>query len=168
MGRSTSDQIKLPKSPSSLALNTSKDGASTASLGDLFQCLIPLVAEKFFLEIRLNPAYFNLKPLLLVYHRKPALEDFCHYNPFKYYQKATRFPCSCLPLQDEQAQLPQPLLIREMFQPSDYFHGPSQTHWSTSHWAAMQKNTSSMPFHLGSTTSRVQTAELIQITTNVF
>ncbi|KAK4813670.1 hypothetical protein QYF61_017637, partial [Mycteria americana] len=36
------DQGLLLKAPSSLALNTSRDGASTASLGNLFQCLTTL------------------------------------------------------------------------------------------------------------------------------
>ena len=36
------------KAPSNLALNTSRDGASTASLGNLFQCLTTLTVKKFF------------------------------------------------------------------------------------------------------------------------
>ena len=35
MGRDTSHQTRLLKAPSSLAMKTSRDGASTASLGSL-------------------------------------------------------------------------------------------------------------------------------------
>ena len=36
------NQIRLPRTPSNLALNTTKDEASTTSLGNLFQCLATL------------------------------------------------------------------------------------------------------------------------------
>jgi len=41
MGRDTFHQTRLLKAPSSLALNTSREGAATASLGNLCQCLTP-------------------------------------------------------------------------------------------------------------------------------
>ena len=54
MGRATTQQIRLPKAPSNLALNASRDGASTASLGSQVSskqvshgcCLAPLVENK--------------------------------------------------------------------------------------------------------------------------
>jgi len=42
----TNQQTRLPRATSSLALNASRDGASTASLGNLFQCVITLCVEK--------------------------------------------------------------------------------------------------------------------------
>ena len=38
MCRVAKHQTRLPRATSSLALNASRDGASTASLGNLFQC----------------------------------------------------------------------------------------------------------------------------------
>jgi len=38
MCRVTNHQTRLPRATSSLALNASGDGASTTSLGNLFQC----------------------------------------------------------------------------------------------------------------------------------
>jgi len=40
MGKDTFHYTRLLKAPSNLALNTSMEGASTASLGNLFQCLV--------------------------------------------------------------------------------------------------------------------------------
>ena len=54
------------KHPSNLALNTSSDGASTTSLGNLFQCLTTLPVQNFFLTSNLNLPSFSLKPLCLV------------------------------------------------------------------------------------------------------
>ena len=54
------------KHPSNLALNTSRQGASTASLGNLFQCLTTLPVKNFFLTSNLNLPSFSLKPLRLV------------------------------------------------------------------------------------------------------
>ena len=66
MGRDTSHQNRLLKALSSLASNTCRDGASTASLGNLFQCLSTLIGKNFFLISNLNPPSFSLKPLTLV------------------------------------------------------------------------------------------------------
>ena len=48
MGREATHQTRLLKTPSNLALNTSRDGASTASLGSLCQCLTTLRVKNFF------------------------------------------------------------------------------------------------------------------------
>jgi len=37
VGRAATHQLRLPSAPSNLAMNASGDGASTASLGSLFQ-----------------------------------------------------------------------------------------------------------------------------------
>jgi len=44
MCRVANQQPRLPRATSSLALNACRDGASTASLGNLFQCVISLWA----------------------------------------------------------------------------------------------------------------------------
>ena len=44
--RVTNHQTRLPRATSSLALNASRDGASTTSLGNLFQCVTTLWVEK--------------------------------------------------------------------------------------------------------------------------
>ena len=54
MGRNTNHQTRLPRATSSLALNASRDGASTASLGNLFQCVTTLCVKNFLLISNLN------------------------------------------------------------------------------------------------------------------
>jgi len=46
MCRVANHQTRLPRATSSLAFNASRDGASTASLGNLFQCVTTLCVEK--------------------------------------------------------------------------------------------------------------------------
>jgi len=66
-----------------MALNTCREGASTASLGNLFQCFTALIVNNFFLISSLNLPSFSLKPLLpvlslhaLVKSPSPALNPF--------------------------------------------------------------------------------------------
>jgi len=66
MGRDTFHYARLLKASSKLDMNTAKDGASTVSLGNLFQCLTTLIVKNFFLRSNLNLPTFSLKPLLLV------------------------------------------------------------------------------------------------------
>ena len=49
MCRVVNHQTRLPRATSSLALNASRDGASTTSLGNLFQCVTTLCVKNFFL-----------------------------------------------------------------------------------------------------------------------
>jgi len=49
MGRDTFHQTRLPKAPSNLALNTAREGAATASLGNLGQGLTTLKAKNFYI-----------------------------------------------------------------------------------------------------------------------
>jgi len=58
--------IRLPKALSRLALNVSRGGASTTSLGNLFQCLTTLTVEDFFLMSNLNLPFLPLKPFPLI------------------------------------------------------------------------------------------------------
>ena len=45
VGRVAIHEIRLPGAPANLVLNTSRDGAPTALLGNLFQCLTALGTE---------------------------------------------------------------------------------------------------------------------------
>lgn len=65
MGRDTFKQTRLLKAPTSLAFNSCRNAAFTASLGNLFQCLTALVIKNFFLMYNLNLHSFNLKWLPL-------------------------------------------------------------------------------------------------------
>ena len=57
---------KLPRATSSLALNASRDGASTTSLGNLFQCVTILCVKNFLLISDLKLPCLSLRPFLLV------------------------------------------------------------------------------------------------------
>ena len=50
MCRVANHQTRLPRATSSLALNASRDGASTTSLGNLFQCVTTLCVKNFLLR----------------------------------------------------------------------------------------------------------------------
>jgi len=54
-------QPRLPRATSSLALNASRDGASTTSLGNLFQCVTTPWVKNFFLISNLNLPCLSLK-----------------------------------------------------------------------------------------------------------
>ena len=64
--RVTNQQPRLPRATSSLALNVSRDGASTASLDNLFQCFTTLWVKNLLLISDLNLPCLSLKPLPLV------------------------------------------------------------------------------------------------------
>ena len=64
--RDTFHLIGLLKALSNLALNISREEASTTSLGNLFQCLTTFMVKNFFLIFSLNLPFFTLKPLALV------------------------------------------------------------------------------------------------------
>ena len=66
MGRHMFHQTRLLKAPSSLALNTAREGAATTFLGNLGQGLTALTVKNFFLISSLNLPSFSLKPLPLV------------------------------------------------------------------------------------------------------
>jgi len=66
MGRDTFHSTRLLKALSKLALKTSREGASTAYVGSLLQCLIALIGKNFFLTSNPNLLSFTLNPLPLV------------------------------------------------------------------------------------------------------
>ena len=99
MCRVTNHQTRLSRATSSLALNASRDGASTASLSNLFRYVTTFHVENFLLISYLNLPCLRLKPLplvlslsTLVNSRSPS----CLYAPFKYWKAAVRSPQSLL------------------------------------------------------------------------
>jgi len=112
--------------PSNLALNTARQGAATASLGNLFQCLTTLTVKNFFLISNLKLPSFSLKPftLALSLHtlvKSPSPSLLCPLQVLEGCYKVSPEPAL---LQAEQPQLPQPVLIAEGLQPSDHLRGP--------------------------------------------
>jgi len=63
VGRDIFHQTRLLRAPSNLAFNTAREGAATASLGNLCQCLTTLRVKNFFLISNLNLPSFSLKTL---------------------------------------------------------------------------------------------------------
>ncbi|KAK4806915.1 hypothetical protein QYF61_012636 [Mycteria americana] len=103
------ERLKLLKAPSNLTLNTSNDGASTNSLGNLFQCPTTLIIKKILPYVQSKPTFFQFKTLAPC----PVTTGL-----------AIRSPQSLLFSRLEQPQLSQPFFIGEVFQPSDHFCGP--------------------------------------------
>ena len=66
MCRVANHQTRLPRATSSLALNASRDGASTTSLGNLIECVTTLYVKNFLSVSNLNLPCLSLKPFLLV------------------------------------------------------------------------------------------------------
>jgi len=87
MGRDTFHQTRLLRAPSSLAFNTAREGAATASLGNLGQGLTILTLKNFFLMSNLNLPSFGLKPLphvLSLYGLLKSPSAAFLYTPFNY------------------------------------------------------------------------------------
>ena len=97
IGRDTSFQTRLLTVPSSLALNVYREGASTASLGNLLQCLTTLTVKNFFLISSLNWPSSSLKPFPLILFLCVLLKSpspgflWAH---FRYWKAAIRSPRS--------------------------------------------------------------------------
>ena len=81
MGRVTSHYTRLPRATASLALSASRDGASTTSLGNLFQCITTPWVKKSLLISNLNLPCLSFKPFPLV------LSLSTHVNSHFYSQK---------------------------------------------------------------------------------
>jgi len=58
----TFHQPRVLKAPSNLALNAAREGAATASLGNLGQGLLTFTVKNFFLISNLNLSSYSLKP----------------------------------------------------------------------------------------------------------
>jgi len=75
-------------------LNASRDGASTASLGNLFQCVTTLCVKNFLLISKLNLPYLSLKPFPLVLSLPILINSHtssCLYTPFKYWKYVEKY-----------------------------------------------------------------------------
>jgi len=121
-GKAATHQLKaggLSRAPSNMTLNVSRDGALTASLGSLCQCLTILWVKNFFPTSNLNFSYFSLKPFSLVLslsnHVKSSLQVLGCFNEFSSEPSL---------LQAKQAQLPQPFFTGEMLLTPDHLPGP--------------------------------------------
>ena len=80
-------QTRLPRATSSVALNASRDGASTTSSGKLFQGATTLCVKNFLLISNLNLPCLSLKPFPLVLSLSTVVNSHspsCLYAPFEY------------------------------------------------------------------------------------
>jgi len=75
MCRVANQQTRLPRATSSLALNASRDAASTGSLGYLFQCITTVWVKNFLLISNLNLPCLTLKPFPLVLSLPTLVND---------------------------------------------------------------------------------------------
>ena len=62
------------QSPVSLTLKVFRDGASTISLGNMFQCLTTIILKHFFLISNLDPFSFSLKAFPLALSQQALLK----------------------------------------------------------------------------------------------
>ena len=95
MCRVANHQTKLP----SRALNASRDGASTTSLGKLLQCVTTLCVKNFLQISNLNYPCLSLRPFSFVLSLSNLVNwctTSCLYVPFKYWKAAMRFHWSFL------------------------------------------------------------------------
>ena len=134
MGRDTFHYTRLLKARSNLALNIAREGAATASLGNLCQGLTALTVQNFFLVSSLNLPSFSLKSFPLV----PSLHALVK-SPSPALLQALQVLEGCYKvclqpslLWTEQPQLSLPVLIGEVLQPSDHFCGPLWTRCNSS------------------------------------
>lgn len=99
MGKDAFHQTELPKVPSNLSLITSGDGASTASLGSLFQCLSILIGHNSFFVSNLSLSGSSLKqvyPNLSLHSLIESLSPSLLKSPFKYWKDTIMSPQSFL------------------------------------------------------------------------
>jgi len=125
MGRDSFHQTKFLKPPSTMVLNTAREGVATASLDNLGQCLTILTVKNFFLLSNLNLSSFSFKPLPLVLSLQAIVRS---PSPTLSQTPSGTGSCSKVSpqpslLQAEQPQLSQPFLTAEGFHPSGYCCG---------------------------------------------
>ena len=75
MNRDAYNYIKLLRALSSLAWNVFRDGASTITLGNLFQCLITLIIKDYFLISSPNIPSLIVKTFPLSLSQKSLLKS---------------------------------------------------------------------------------------------
>jgi len=111
MGRDPFHQTRLLEAPFNLTLNTSREGAATASLGN--QGLTTLIVKNFFLRSDPNLPSFSLKPLPLILSLYFLIK-----SPSPSFSPEPALLCA------KQPRLPQPVLTGEVLQPSHNLRGP--------------------------------------------
>jgi len=127
MSRDIFNLTRLLRALPNLALNVSRDGASTTSSANLCQGFTTLIVKNIFLISSLNPPYFSLKPLPLDLLQRALLKSL---SP-SFLQPHFQVPEGCSKVSPEPALLQagqsqlshQHFLIAEVFQPSDHFCG---------------------------------------------
>ena len=128
MNRGMHSYIRLPRAWSNLTLKVSREGASTTSLSNLFQCLTTLTVKDFFLISNLYLPSLSLKPFPLVLLPHTLLKSLSpsFFWPPLYILKG-HFPVTSEPslFHTAQPQLSQPVLTGEVFHPLVYFCDPS-------------------------------------------
>ena len=78
-------------------LNASRDGASTTSLANLFQCITTLFVKNFLLTSNLNLPYLSLRPFSFVLSLSTFINSHspsCLNTPFTYWKDTMRSPWS--------------------------------------------------------------------------
>ena len=123
MGRAATHQIRLPRNPTSLVLNASRDATFTASLGSLCLCPITLVVKNLFLTYSLNLFSFESVspcPITINMHKKSVpLLPASFFQVLEDYNEVSPEPSL---LQVKQSQLP--FIIGEVLQHPDYLCTP--------------------------------------------
>jgi len=122
MCRVANQQPRLPRATSSLAMNASRDGASTASLGNLFSASPPS-GEKTSPNIQPKPPLSQFKtipPCPITIHPRKQPFPFLFISSLQVLEGHNGVPPEPSLLQAKQAQFPQPFFIGEVLQPSIY------------------------------------------------
>jgi len=126
MVRDPFHQPRVLQAPSNLALSTAREGAATASLGNLGQGLTTLRVKNFFLISDLNLPSFSLQPSPLVLSLQTLVQAPLQLSqPLQALAGCSQVSSEPSPLQAEQPQLSQHFLTAEGFQPSDHRCGSS-------------------------------------------
>ena len=123
--RTATHQLRLSRNPFNLALSTSTDGTSTASLGSLFQCFTCPPSERFPLVSYLPSFSFKQIPLVLSLSACVTSQSCsCSEAPFKYWEAAREVSPEPSLFQAEQVQLHQSFSIGDVLQPSGNLCSP--------------------------------------------
>lgn len=120
--RDSFHQTRLPKAPSDPIFSSSKDGASTASLGNLFHCLTTFIVKNALLISNVNLLLclirFISNPNLSLHALVKRLTLYLFYKPSLSIE-SLQLGLPRASLESKQPPLSQPLFIGEMLQPPD-------------------------------------------------
>ena len=113
---------QVAQSPIQPGLEHFQEWASTASLGNLFQCLTTLTVNNFFPVSDLSPPSFSLKISIHALAKKILSPAFLSAH-FNFWKATISYPWSLLFSKLKKLQLSQPVFTWEVLQPSDHTHG---------------------------------------------